>query len=320
MNGHQDQVRPLPRHEQHRGELLAVIREVEERESPWRRRRFDLAGLPGRAARAGWPGWITPVAAAAAVLLIAGLTAGVHALMSAGGHQAAAGTGKAVPSRPQRTGIVTASQAPPSPAGGGQWKVTRQYQVTTPVTSLVVDNPVGAVTIIGGATTAVSVTATIDYRGAAPSSTPRVSGHTLTVSYGPCTDCGAAFYVTVPRGVSVTVHEGTGQVTLSSLAGEVSAQSGTGNVTGTGLSGATGRFQIGTGRVDVAYAKPPRQVSVVASTGAVQVLVPASVAYRVSAGSEIGAVDIAVPQSPSASRVISVQDGVGAVTVAGTGG
>ena len=216
---------------------------------------------------------------------------------------------------------------------GPQLSVTQEYAPTAPVSGLIVNDSVGSVSVSGGSGTGVSVTATIHYSSGSPSITHTISGHALTLGYSGCTDCGAAFTVTVPRTASVTIHEQTGHVTVAGIAsdvavgddtggvtmtgltGDVSVQDGIGGVSGTGLSATQASFQDGTGSIDVGFTAAPRQLSAVTQTGAVSIRVPSGMAYQVKAGSKVGSVHVSVPQSPAASRVITATTTIGAVSV-----
>jgi hypothetical protein len=222
---------------------------------------------------------------------------------------------------------------PPSLAGTGQSSATRDYTFTMPVSSLIVNDRTGSVSVNGGSGSEVSVTAAISYQTAMPSITHTVSGQALTLGYTSCTSCGVKFTVTVPRAASVAVHLGTGdatvggvagdvsvgddtgKVTMTSLTGDVTVQGGTGSVHGAGLTGARASFQNVTGSVDVAFAAAPRQLSAISGTGRVSVSVPAGTAYQVNASSKVGPVRVSVPQSPAATHVITAATNIGTVSV-----
>ena len=218
-------------------------------------------------------------------------------------------------------------------SGCGQQSVTQAYTPAVPVSSLIVNDKAGSVSVSSGSGSGVSVTATIHYSDGAPSITHTISGRALTLGYSGCTNCGAAFTVTVPRTASVTVHMQTGDVTVDGIAGDVavgddiggvtmtalsgnmSVQDHTGNVSGTGLAGARASFQDHTGSIDVAFAAAPHQLSAIAGTGRVSVRVPSGTAYQINASSNVGSVHVSVPHSPTATHVITAITTTGAVSV-----
>ena len=256
------------------------------------------------------------------MLAIAGAVLGARALLPQGGQP---GTGRppvtgSAGTTPSLSTALTPVGATPTPVqeSGGQWLVTRKYQMNAPVSGLVVNDPVGAVLVSGGGSGGVSVTATVSYRSAQPAITQRVSGGTLSLAYSSCTDCGVSFQVTVPRGASITINEGTGHVGLTGLAGGVDVAVHAGSVTATGLTGAEARFSDDVGGINVSFSAPPRQLTAQAQTGAIIVDVPSSADYRVSANTGMGALTVTVPQSSSATHVVTATTNIGAVTV-GTG-
>jgi hypothetical protein len=304
-NSQPPRVRPLPRHEEHRRDLLAAIREEETSGSrrPRRRRLIRQPVIGGR------PAWLAPAAAAAAVLVLVAAALGAGSLIRSGSsprtNPASAAT--------SRTGEPSTSAS--ATASAGQRSVTDSYQVTTPVTTLIVNDGTGEVSITGGATNTVSIVARIVYTGSRPSVSRSISGRTLTLGYS-CADCGVRFQITVPRSMNVTANTQAGQVSLAGLAGALDVKTGVGAIEGSDLSAATARFQAGTGLDAVTYTAPPRQLSATSQTGTVTVRVPSSVSYRVTADSQLGVVNVSVPRAASSGHVISASSITGVVTVA----
>ncbi|HEX6524572.1 MAG TPA: DUF4097 family beta strand repeat-containing protein [Streptosporangiaceae bacterium] len=218
-------------------------------------------------------------------------------------------------------------------AGLGQSSVTQTYTPAVPVTSLIVNDPDGSVSVSSGSGSAVSVTATIYYDDDKPSITHTVSGQALTLGYSSCTDCGVAFTITVPRTASVAINGHSGDVTVASLAGDVSVvhdigrvtmtgltgnvsvQNHIGSISGTGLSAAQASLHNGAGNIDVAFTSAPRRLSAVSRTGRVSVRVPSGNAYQVNASSNVGSVKVSVPQSPATTHVITATVTIGTVSV-----
>jgi hypothetical protein len=311
---------PLPNHEHHRRRLLTAIAAESAPED---------AGERASAGRlSGWArsrGRLTPAMAAVAVLLVVAVGLGVNALLRSAGQPDQSGTGPAP---------AGSSPGPrPSAVGGGEWSVTQQYTVTAPVSSMIVKDGAGSVSVAAGSGSEVSVTAKIYYRTDRPAISHAVSGRTLSLGYSACADCGVTFTVTVPRAASVTIDEHTGEVTVANLAGDVSVndetgmvklvnltgdvsvRDGTGEVIATGLSSALATFRDGTGMIDVAFNVAPRQVSAVSETGMVAVRVPSGTTYKVTASSQTGLVDDSVPQSAAATHVITATTRTGMVSV-----
>lgn len=333
MNDQAAQSRPLPHHERHRRTLLAAIAAESAREQasgrPARSPEPGLARAAGARARSlpriGSPrrGWVTPVMAAAAVLVVVAAGVGVHALVRPASQP---GT------RPTPATMRSAGSRP-SPAGGGEWTVTQRYTVPAPVGSLIVNDTAGSVAVTAGSGSEVSVTAKIYYRTSRPSISHTVSRRTLALGYSACADCGVAFTITVPRAASVTINEHTGKVTVASVAGDVSVSDdtgmisltdlsgdvsvhdGTGAISGTGLSAARASFSDRDGMTELTFTAPPRQLIAESGTGMVSIRVPSGTTYRVEASSKLGMVDDSVPQSAAATHMITATTGTGMVSV-----
>jgi len=213
----------------------------------------------------------------------------------------------------------------PSAADGGKHgtliRRTESSLVSSAVTGLVLRGDVGNVTITGGNRSTVTVTAHLAYRGSAPVITRGVSGGLLDLGYG-CPsgsfDCGVSFDLTVPRALAITVRWGTGQIRLGGLAGEVYVHTDVGQIQASGMSGPSIRLYIGPGMISVRCTVPPRLLVASSDVGKVTVRVPVTVAYRVTAKTQVGSVRVTVPQAAGSGRRIDASTGTGAVTVAGS--
>ena len=281
--------RDLPQHDQHRRELLAIVRSEPDT------RRWRPA-----------PAWLAPVGAAVAVLVI---VAGVFVLLPGllGGSPHAAGT------------------SPGHGAAGGQHAtLTRRTEsslVSSPVTGLVVLGSVGNVSITGGDRSTVAITAHLVYRGSAPVLTRRVTGGVLDLGYrcpSNSRHCGVSFDLTVPRGLGMTVRLQVGQIQLSGLSGMITASTGVGQIQASGMSGPRVQLTTGPGMISAEFAAPPQQIVASAGTGSVAIRVPSGTAYRVAASTGVGTVRVAVAQAAASSHVIQASTGTGTVTVSGS--
>ena len=82
---------------------------------------------------------------------------------------------------------TVAASASPGLSVPGTHKATTRYQITAPVSTVVIVSHVGNVTVTGGSGPGVSVTQQVYYSNTPPATTRTVSGNTLTVTY----DCPA---------------------------------------------------------------------------------------------------------------------------------
>jgi len=285
--------RDLPHHNRHRGELLAIVGSEHTR-----RHRRPVAA------------WLAPLGAAVAVLV---LVAGVFVLPGLlGGSRSSEQPG-------------TGPASGPSAADGGKHgtliRRTESSLVSSAVTGLVLRGDVGSVTITGGNRSTAAVGQVCRDRDRAPVITRGVSGGLLDLGYG-CPsgsfDCGVSFDLTVPRALAITVRWGTGQIRLGGLAGEVYVHTDVGQIQASGMSGPSIRLYIGPGMISVRCTVPPRLLVASSDVGKVTVRVPVTVAYRVTAKTQVGSVRVTVPQAAGSGRRIDASTGTGAVTVAGS--
>jgi hypothetical protein len=306
--------RPLPRHGEHRAELLAVIAAGE-------RLRPRPAPPRWRPARR----WLVPLTAAAAVLAVLASVALVQARSGAGGHRepgAAPGPG------PQVTGTVVFSTASGHPRA-------RHALVSGAVRQLTVSAGAGSITVAGSERATVAITAQLSYHGRAPVMQGAVRDGRLVLGYrcAAGTECGVSYVLQVPRGVtvrartgagdvrltgltgSVTASVGTGDISLSGLSGPVRAQDRTGDVSGRALRSADAALSSGIGDIDVSFTRPPGRLVVTDKLGPVMIRVPGSVSYRVQAGSGLGSVSIGVPRLAGSPHRITATSQLGDVAI-----
>lgn len=164
-----------------------------------------------------------------------------------------------------------------------------------------------------------------------------LSGDTLQLSIncsGLVLSCGSNFQVAVPPGVSVDVHSGPHNDTVSGISGAVVIEGGSGQVQ---ISGTSGSLRISTGSgsitassihsptvyassnqgsVDIGFSTAPQLVDINTGTGNATVRVPTSGhQYQVSATSGTGTVESKVPSNHQSSSVVRVSSGNGNASV-----
>ncbi|MFB4317950.1 DUF4097 domain-containing protein [Actinomadura sp. 21ATH] len=146
--------------------------------------------------------------------------------------------------------------------------------------------------------------------------------------------CGADIDVQVPPGVRVRAQSGSGllrlrgisgdmrletrsgAVELADVRGRVWARAGSGEISGTGLASSSVESEAGSGRLDLAFAAPPRYVKASAGSGSVRVTVPNGSYYRVGAEAGSGRVRIdPALNDRSSPRTIMAKTGSGALTI-----
>jgi Putative adhesin len=214
-------------------------------------------------------------------------------------------------------GTATAS-ASPGLSVPGTHRATARYQITTPVSTVVIVSHVGNVTVTGGSGPGVSVTQLVYYSKTAPTTTRTVSGKTLTVTYN-CPGqvvCGVAYTLAVPRSVAVDVTAGAGSVRLTDLAGSVTAKADVGLINVVGLTSASVSLTTRLGGISASFTGAPTAVQASANVGAITVHVPGSTSYKVAADVRVGKTTISVPQSASSGHDITASTDVGAIVIA----
>jgi hypothetical protein len=191
------------------------------------------------------------------------------------------------------------------------------FSVTARVTSVVIDGGSGSIDVTGTAGSAVTVSQQASYSGSPPALTHVLRGTTLTVSYTCPTElvCGVSYDVKVPRDVAVSVSASAGAVTLTSLAGTVSARASAGMITAVDLRSAVASFTANAGGVVATFSAAPRSLTAATNVGPISLTVPASVAYRVTTHTVVGTSTITVRRDSGSVYAISAHSDLGSISV-----
>ncbi len=220
-------------------------------------------------------------------------------------------------SKATATGPAATASASPAVSIPGTHKATTAYQVSAPVSTVVVISHVGDIAVIGGSGSATSVTQQIVYSKSPPVTTRTIRGKTLTVSYTCRTQlaCGVSYVIQVPRDATVQVTAGAGSIRLSGLAGRVTAKADVGLISATGLTSASADLTTGAGAISATFAAAPTAVRALARVGAITVRVPGSASYQVFMHAHVGKATVSVPQSSSAARDITASTDLGTIVI-----
>ena len=210
------------------------------------------------------------------------------------------------------------ASASPGLSVPGTHKATARYQITAPVSTVVIVSHVGNVTVTGGSGSGVSVTQQAYYSKTAPTTTRTVSGTTLTVTYDCPAQlvCGVAYTLAVPRSAAVRVTAGAGSVRLTGLAGSLTAKADAGIINATGLTSASVSLTTRVGGISASFTAAPRSVQASVNVGAITLHVPGSASYKIAADARVGKTSIKAPQSASSAHVITARTDVGAIVIA----
>lgn len=217
--------------------------------------------------------------------------------------------------------VKISGQASASPDSGvsvpGTHRSATAYLISSPVSTVVVISHVGNITVTGGSGSSTSVTEQATYSKTPPRTTRTISGKTLTVTYD-CPSqlvCAVAYTVEVPRGVTVRAQAGAGAVRLAGLSGDVTATAKVGIIYATGLSGSSVSLTADGGGISASFTAAPAALRAIARVGTVDLHVPGTASYKVSADAHVGHADVSVRQSSSSAHVITATTDVGSIKI-----
>jgi hypothetical protein len=212
---------------------------------------------------------------------------------------------------------TAAASASPGLSIPGTRKATAVYQISSPVSTVIVTSHAGNITVTGGSGSATSVTEQAAYSSTPPVTTRTVSGKTLTITYSCPVElvCGVAYVVQVPRDVTLQVKADAGAIRLSGLAGDVTAKADAGFISATALSGASVSLTTEVGGITATFTGTPATIQALARVGAITLHVPGGATYKVSADADVGKATVSVPQSSSSGHVITATTNVGTISI-----
>lgn len=202
----------------------------------------------------------------------------------------------------------------------GNKESVEDYTVKEKITELRVKSESGDISITETDRADVQVVETVSWNGDnKPETRHETSGGLLTLDYS-CparigfTVCSVDYKVEVPRGVTVMVNAGSGDVTLRELSGELSVETGAGDIQAVGLSSKNGRTKSGSGDVELKYASAPDALEIEVGAGNAVVRLPRD-SYAVDAKIPAGDKRIEVVNDPSSPRKVSITTGAGDASV-----
>jgi len=191
------------------------------------------------------------------------------------------------------------------------------FTVSARVTAVVINGGSGSIDVTGSSRSTVAVSQQVTYSGKPPTVAHALRGTTLTLSYSCPSEllCGVSYAVQVPASVALTVATGTGPVTLTSLAGTVSARADAGLVTADDMRSAVASFKSNAGGVVATFAVAPRSLTATTNVGPITLTVPGSVGYRLSTHTIVGTSNVTVPRSNGSAHSISASSDLGSISV-----
>ena len=191
------------------------------------------------------------------------------------------------------------------------------FTVSARVTAVVINGGSGSIDVTGSSRSTVAASQQLSYSGKPPTAAHALHGTTLTLSYS-CPGeplCGVSYAVQVPAGVSVTVATGSGPVTLTSLAGTVTARADAGLITAVDMRSALASFKSNVGGIVATFSVAPRTLTATTNVGPITLTVPGSVAYRLSTHTVVGTSTVTVRRSDDTAHSISASSDLGSISV-----
>jgi hypothetical protein len=179
-------------------------------------------------------------------------------------------------------------------------------------------------TLTVGASNTPQITATAEPANGHPAPTltfrQDATTHVLTLTCSTTPTCPTSTYaVLVPAHMGVTLHEVSGQATLTNLSGPVSITASSANTTVQGLSTTDFTATIISGTLSATFATPPTHVSVSVTSAQASLLFPSNATYDVQKQTVSADVQVAIPQSPTSTHTVQVSATSGTINLATNG-
>lgn len=191
------------------------------------------------------------------------------------------------------------------------------FTITARITTVVIEGGASSITVTGSERDTIAVSQQPSYSKTPPATSRRVTGTTLTLSYG-CTAqlvCGVAYDVQVPRGVAVLASTRAGAITLTSLSGDVSAQTDAGLITANDLGPGAARLKSNAGGIIAAFSAAPGSVSASTNIGSISLTLPGAESYQVHTHTYVGSSHVTVRKDAASPHVITASSDLGSITI-----
>lgn len=203
-------------------------------------------------------------------------------------------------------------------SGGATTTDEVSYQVTEPVTALVVAARAASVEITVG-DGPISVTEVHRYSSDKPSTAHQVDGQALRLTESGCGDdnahCQVEFRIRMPKATSAEIEAKAGAVKVNGLGGDVRVTTEAGAVEAKALTSDQVTIQTSAGAASLEFAEAPTMVKATTDLGAVSVRVPAGDSYAIAAKAKTGSTEVSVPKDPASTHRIEVSTQLGAIKI-----
>ncbi|MGF0174566.1 DUF4097 family beta strand repeat-containing protein [Streptomyces sp. Marseille-Q5077] len=192
------------------------------------------------------------------------------------------------------------------------------YTVKEAVSALNVKSNGGLIELVASDRTTVQVTEKFLYSGSKPKTRHAVSGSTLSLETGGCSEdsspCEVSYRIEVPRALTVTLNSEGGDAEVKGLAGKLTVDTEGGSATAEQLASTAVRISSGGGDADAAFTSAPDSADVRTDGGDLTVRLPGG-SYAVDADGEGGEEKVTVKTDPASSHKVIAKSGGGSVSV-----
>jgi hypothetical protein len=208
--------------------------------------------------------------------------------------------------------LVAAAASGSDPASGQDHGTSRAVSVSfggAGVTAVELLGVPGQLTVVGAATSQVSLTGPLHWTGpAAPRVVTRLNRltGTLLLAYqcAPASPCTENYRLVVPWRTAIQIRQPSGHIVLASLAGPLRITAASVDISASGLRSPSLVAAITSGHLSASFAAPPRRLAVTLRSAQATVRLPASTRYAVSSQVTSGFVHVGVPQGTSPAHTI----------------
>ncbi len=200
---------------------------------------------------------------------------------------------------------------------GAHYPPAKNLTVGGRVTTVIINGGNGSIDVTGSGRATIGVSQQASYSKTPPVATHVVDGSTLTLSYTCPAElvCGVSYQLQVPRGVTVRASTGAGSITLTSLAGPVTARTSAGLITVVDMRSASSDLKSITGGIVATYSAAPATLNASTTVGPIALSVPGNVAYQISTHTLVGTSTVSVRKSATSPHSVSASSDLGSITI-----
>jgi hypothetical protein len=169
----------------------------------------------------------------------------------------------------------------------------------------------GQLTVVGAATSQVSLTGPLHWTGHAPRAITRLdrATGTLRLAYQcvPASPCTQDYRLVVPWRTAIQIRQPSGHIMLAGLAGPVRITAASVDISASGLRSPSLVAAITSGHLSASFITSPQRISVTLRSAQATIRVPASTRYAVSSQVTSGFVHTAIPRGTHRGHTIRVR-------------